>query len=67
MEAQALCPGEASLSARVIRKDGSVQRVEGDPIGVRLPADLVAEYRTLTKRCREIEAIFMQHLSEQGE
>lgn len=67
MEAKALSAGEASMSLRVIRKDGSEEHHEGTPVQVSLPADLVAEYKNLMRRVREIEALFIQHLAEHGE
>ena len=65
--ATAIAPGEATMKVRVTRaKDGSVEEYEGTPVEVHLPADLVKEYRALMARAREIEAIFLQ-LMTQGE
>lgn len=62
MKAEALAPGEASMSLRVFRKDGTVEELNGEPVEVNLPAALVAEYKAITKRAREIEALLLEHM-----
>lgn len=66
MTASAVAPGEATMSLRVIRNNGDVEHHEGEPVKVELPAELVAEYRALTKRMREIEAIFITCMTERA-
>jgi len=56
--------GDAALSIKIYRKNGDVEEMQG--IGsaqVDLPNNLVEEYKLLTKRIREIESIFLDHMT----
>ena len=59
MDAVALAPGEATMNVRVIRKDGTVEEMPGQPVTVELDEALVAEYRALSRRLLEIETLLL--------
>lgn len=61
--AQALVDGEATLKVRVIRKDGSEEHYDGDPVQIQIPAGLVTEYRDAIAHLRDVEARIIKHMN----
>lgn len=58
---KALAPGEATMKLRVVKKDGTVEEHDGEPVMVSLPTELVLEYKAVVKRLRELEAELLMH------
>lgn len=69
METRTIAKGEATLGVKVIRADGTVEEIPATELKqVELPADKVAEYKSLRKRMQEIEAEFLAiMIKQQGE
>ena len=64
--AKAIAPGEATMTLRVIRKNGEVEQHEGAPVEIALPVELVTEYRALKKRLSEVESLLLECAMNQG-
>lgn len=67
MQGLGVAKGDASLKVKVMRKDGTVEELQGNPVEVNLPEQLVMEYKMITARAREIEQLLLDHMLKSGQ